>query len=303
MFECESISEGLHGVLLRLMERGEHVDGVASPNSIGSKFAGAPRPFTETRGDGFRLLDPRRRWATDSARQANASFAVANFLFTLAGGHDMAMITAYNARGVQFAEDQSRYEAAFGARLFSPGHQLAYVLKKLRADPASRRATAIIYCPEDTLLDRRDTPCGIGLQFLIRQSRLECICFMRSQSAAMVMPYDIFLFTMIQEWLAVELGIDVGPYTHLCASLHYYDDESAMVDAMLAAPGVAAPMPAMMEASPHVATTLVEAERRLRFGALEWEAGLDRYWQKFLQPLADHHVQRSSQKYFLELAS
>ncbi len=54
------------------------------------------------------------------------------------------MISAYNSRGGRFFETNPVIESAFGSRLFSPGHQLTYVRKKLLDDPMSRRGVAMI---------------------------------------------------------------------------------------------------------------------------------------------------------------
>lgn len=284
----QSFDEAYPQVLAEILSHGEAVAGVRSSTSIGSGFGTRDRPFIELQGGGFRLQDPRSRQLNSGPRQPNAAFAAANFIFTLAGGHEPEMISAYNARGQQFTEDSSRFEAAFGARLFSPGHQLAYASKKLRSDRMSRRATALIYNPDDTLLDRRDTPCAIALQFMIRHDRLDTVCFMRSQSAAMVMPYDVFLFTMIQEWLATELGIETGTYTHIAASLHLYEEDRPLAEQAVCMPnGPTISMPPMTSAGHSVATSLIETERCLRLAGREplKERPLDEYWLSFMDPI------------------
>lgn len=288
MKSFESFGAAYAQVISDILSHGEKVSGVTSPTSIGSGFGTRDRPFIEIQGGGFRLLNPRTRWLDGGSRQANPAFAAANFIFTLAGGHELEMISAYNARGAQFAEDSSRFEAAFGARLFSPGHQLAYAARKLKNDRMSRRATALIYDPGDTLLDRRDTPCAIALQFMIRNDRLDTVCFMRSQSAVMVMPYDVFLFTMIQEWMAVELGVELGSYTHVAASLHLYEEEAKLAENVLELGRPSSGrMPPMLTAGPSVAVSLIDLERSLRLVGTEPSSGshLDLYWRKFMEPV------------------
>jgi thymidylate synthase len=49
----------------------------------------------------------------------------------------------------------------------------------------------------------------------------------------MVLPYDVFAFTFLQECLAVELGIPVGLYYHNSGSFHYYLDEEPLVRKLL----------------------------------------------------------------------
>ena len=41
----------------------------------------------------------------------------------------------------------------------------------------------------------------------------------------MVFPYDVFLLTMIQEWVAADLGVRCGAFVCYVASLHYYVSE------------------------------------------------------------------------------
>ena len=305
MNEYQDFQSAYEITLDRLRAKGSRVGGVMSPNTVGSDFGTKDRPFIELQAEGFRLLNPRRRWLTGSPRQPSAVFAVANFIFTLGGGQDYEMIQSYNARGKSFLEDESRYESSFGIRLFSPGHQIAYVMKKLKDDKNSRRATASIYVPEDTVLDRRDTPCAIALQFLIRNGKLDCVCFMRSQSAAMVLPYDIFLFTMIQEWVATTLGTEVGTYSHIAASLHFYENEGELVANVIGGEGEAPEMKQMSIANPSIANSLVAAERAIRYlptasNVQQALSGIDPYWVDILSPIVDFHLSQPRSSYFFD---
>jgi len=288
MDEYPSFAHAYVAAIDALLRTGQRVAGAANPRSIASGFGTGARPIRELQGYGFRISNPRRRALDVSPRAADRVFPAANLIFTLAGGHEPEMISAYNPRGRQFTEDDSRYEAAFGARLFSPGHQLAHGRMKLADDLFTRRALAMIYDPEDTLMDRRDTPCAIGLQFFARDGRLDCVCFMRAQSALMVMPYDVHLFTMLQEWLAVELGLELGAYTHVSGSFHLYEDEAARAEQLLQGVSESCEMPPMSSAGPEVARWLIDTERRWRLGggSAEPDAKLDAYWSAVLAPVA-----------------
>ncbi len=48
---------------------------------------------------------------------------------------------------------------------------------------------------------------------------------MRSNDAYLGLPHDVFCFTMMQELVAAELGLEVGEYTHMVGSMHLYDDD------------------------------------------------------------------------------
>lgn len=289
-----SFQEAYLATLRSLAASGATSSGVSDPTSVGSGFGASPRATREILADAFTIEDPRERLVRIPARRLSTRFLVANTVWTIAGGHEAGMIAAYNARARDFARDRSYFEASFGARLFSPGNQLRHVERRLRADPESRRGTAVIYAPEDTLTDRLDVPCALALQFLIREGRLHAIAIMRSQSAAMVMPYDVFLFTMLQEILAVRLGIPLGHYIHTAGSMHYYQEEEDLIQKILA-DGIRGPsgMPAMQEASDRMLEEVVQAEQEIRLAsrfnrdpiAALAKFELDLYWRTFLEPL------------------
>lgn len=277
-----------------LRAHGMDVEGVVDPTSVGSRFGKVIRPTKEILADSFCISNPRHRLLESQRRKLSPAFLVANAVWTIGGGHDAAMISSYNSRGRDFARDQSYFEASFGIRLFASGHQIRHVERRLRQDQRTRRATAVIYTSEDTVVDRLDVPCALNLQFFVRNDRLHCLTIMRSQSAAMVMPYDVFLFTLIQEILAVRLGLQLGPYLHFAGSMHYYSEEAQLVESLLKErASTPAPMPVMQEASDRTLEELVQAEQFIRLtkrsGAdmpisLE-RFDLDDYWKTFLMPL------------------
>jgi hypothetical protein len=224
--------------LRELAARGAVVPSVADASSVGSAFGQQDRPFRELRNHSFELADPRNRLLTHPCRPLNIPFAVANALWTLAGSNSLTFIQPYNQRGAHFSDDQHTLHGAHGKRLFdSDGtDQVTAALERLRADPHSRRAVAIVLQPQDAISRSRDIPCLISLQFMQREGELHCVANMRSQSAAMVLPYDVFAVTFLQECLAVELGLSPGCYYHNSASFHYYLDEEATVRHVLASP-------------------------------------------------------------------
>lgn len=229
-----SMDEAFRGVLSRIATDGNRTEQITDRTSVGSRFGEMPRTTIEIVAAGFSLTNPRRRWVTLPGRDLNRAFAIANTLWTLSGSNQVKDIAFYNQRGIQFAQD-GILKGAMGARIFvSPvGNQVDRVISTLREFPASRRAVVQIYAPTDLADPPKDTPCTISLQYLLRAGQLEAITSMRSQSAALLLPYDVFLFTMIQEAVAAELGAKLGTYHHFCGSLHYYDDEQNLVSEII----------------------------------------------------------------------
>jgi len=68
-----------------------------------------------------------------------------------------------------------------------------------------------------------DIPCTVSWQFLIRNNALDMVCTMRSNDVWLGMPYDVFVNTTIQAFLAHKLDVQLGRYYHQVGSLHLYD--------------------------------------------------------------------------------
>jgi thymidylate synthase len=112
---------------------------------------------------------------------------------------------------------------------------------------------------------------------------------MRSSDAFKGLPHDIFCFTMLQEMIARDLGLEVGSYHHFAGSLHLYEDNingakkylSEGIHSLLAMP----PMP--LGPQWDVIPKMMAAEQRVRdgAGAAAMDASLDPYWQDLLRLL------------------
>jgi len=100
-------------------------------------------------------------------------------------------------------------------------------------DPDSRRAFLHIRTPEDSIIGSKDIPCTIGLQFFIRDGKLDLVVNMRSSDLILGISYDVPAFTFLQELMALELGICMGTYIHVSNSLHVYEKHFEMLDEIL----------------------------------------------------------------------
>lgn len=230
-----SLDTAYSGILRDISSCGIVVDSVVDPCSVGSKFGVAERPFREIINYSFSIGDPTRRTVRSRIRNVNVPFAIANTLWMLSGSDLLSFIGSYNELGGKFSDNNETLHGAHGKRLFDHGgvNQVLALRERLRDDTQSRRAVAVLLSATDAPSKSRDIPCVISLQFMIREGRLHCIVNMRSQSAAMVLPYDVFSFTFLQECLALDLGVGIGAYHHNAGSMHYYCDEADLVSRML----------------------------------------------------------------------
>lgn len=99
----------------------------------------------------------------------------------------------------------------------------------LVADPDTRKAIINIHEPINSVINPKDTPCTLALQFLIRNGQLHMIVTMRSNDLVTGWCNDILQFQFIALLLystlkfKFEMDIVLGSYIHQAASLHIYD--------------------------------------------------------------------------------
>jgi len=295
----ESMNVAYTSILRTLRDHGTLTEAITDPTSVGSSFGSHPRRTTELVATGFSITNPRARWLGSENRGLNKAFAVANTLWTVSGSNRLVDIEQYNRRGEKFAKD-GLLEGAVGHRIVNSaiGDQLDRVLETLRRAPSSRRAVVQIFSPQDLAQPPLDTPCTISLQYLVRAGRVDSITSMRSQSAAFLLPYDVYLFSMLQEMIASELGLELGTYHHFCGSLHYYEDEVEIVTRILNEPVATNAQSLTMPEMPAGGLTLarrtasieLELRRQMLNGspdAVDLKSyGLPLYWHELLSIVA-----------------
>jgi thymidylate synthase len=178
------------------------------------------------------LMNPIRRFSS--------AYAAAELLWYLSGTNDAAAMLAYAPSYANYCErkDDGTYTAfgAYGWRMrANPGFaqktypgsdQFGEVIRLLREKPSTRQAVISLWdsgdLPEAVAGRQLDLPCTIALQFLVRDRRVHCIAYMRSNDVWLGMPYDVFCFTGLQRIVADELGLEYGSYTHHVGSVHLY---------------------------------------------------------------------------------
>jgi len=157
----------------------------------------------------------------------------------------------------------------------------------LRFDPETRRAVLVFQDPDKMFdIDSVDVACASTLQFLIRNRKLHAVCTMRSNDAIWGLPYDVFLFTMLQELLACQLGLELGDYHHCAGSMHIYQrhvELSRRICALPADRDFTMPTMGACEQLP----AFLEGESRIRTGLEDDPAftHLDPYWLELLDVL------------------
>ncbi len=258
-------------------------------------------PTRELLGAVFRIESPRARLIISRERRWSLPYAIGEFLWHARGSQATADIEYYAPRWREIVggEDAVR-GSCYGARLFGAVNvaratESAWSRAKraLSHDRASRRAWLPIFDVSDLVeaTDTPDSPCTCGLQFIVSDDRLHCITTMRSNDLMLGFGYDVFFFTMLQEWMAVELGLALGWYQHQVGSLHLYERDVEKAERILREqPKSPPPMPVMPSPPPR---KLRDYEAALRTSEkLAPKPRLDAYWSVFADVLAYYAIGR-----------
>ena len=131
-------------------------------------------------------------------------------------------ISRFAKKWVDISDDGETNNSAYGWRIFDKFgfNQWQHVKELLWKDPNSRQA--VIHIKDADNRPTKDVPCTVYLQFFIRNGKLNLSVHMRSNDIWMGVPYDMFSFTFLQMKMAMELGVEIGQYTHYAGSLHIY---------------------------------------------------------------------------------
>ena len=210
-----TIDELWFAIVQELLEKGDRVE-----SRIGST--------RELLGYSATLSHVQQTFLLNKRRKLSPAYACAEFLWYLTTTRNIEMIKAYAPQYVNFAEDGVAH-GAYGYRIENNTreNQLELLIEHLRQSPGSRQAVVTFWKADDlwhSVRDKRkDLPCTLSLQFLIRKNKLHLITTMRSNDAWLGLPYDVFAFTCFQWLVAGILGIEPGTYTHQAGSIHLYE--------------------------------------------------------------------------------
>lgn len=183
----------------------------------------------------FVIDDPRDRLVISPARKINVPFAVAEWVGLMTGESSLAFFQQYIQSFDEYSSDGVFVDGAYGQRIWRLPlfNQIGGVIQELTRDPLSRRAVITLYDGPTDLYGGggKSTPCTLSIQFLIRDGKLNALTTMRSNDVVFGVSYDIFMFTMLQEFLARRLDVGLGQYYHRAGSLHLYERDFSLLAA------------------------------------------------------------------------
>lgn len=158
-------------------------------------------------------------------RNISLSYLCGELAWYFSGRRDTKFIAAFSKFWNKISDDGENANSAYGylIRLAFNFDQIEKVVELLKKDPNSRRAKININTPNENVIETKDEPCTMFLQFMIRDGKLNCTAVMRSNDIWLGFPYDVAFFTELQKYIARRLQVNYGTYTHIAISLHVYE--------------------------------------------------------------------------------
>lgn len=171
---------------------------------------------------------PTERVLFSAARDANPFLHFFESLWLLAGRCDVAFLKLFASRMTEFSDDGNIFNGAYGWRWRKayPFDQIENVISLLQRDPDSRRAVLSMWHVDDLFYSvncSKDVPCNTQVYVKIREGKLDLTVTCRSNDMLWgAYGTNVVQFSMLQEYLAGKLGVEVGRYTQVSDSFHVY---------------------------------------------------------------------------------
>lgn len=168
------------------------------------------------------LTNPLRNIMNNKLRKMPMRYAIGELLWYMSANNKLSEIQKYTQAWDRMSDDGETVNSNYGwcIRHKYGFDQWAYVREMLRKSPETRQAVLHIKTADNK--ESKDVNCTICIQFFIREGKLHATTYMRSNDIWLGFPYDVFQFTCMQILMSMELGVELGTYTHITGSLHLY---------------------------------------------------------------------------------
>lgn len=168
------------------------------------------------------IKDPTRCIMRNKIRNMPMRYAIGELCWYLSGNNSLKEIQKYTKAWDRMSDNGKTVNSNYGWCIKSKYgfDQWEYVKNLLSEDSNTRQAIIHIKTAEDK--KSLDVNCTVCLQFILRNNKLYLTTYMRSNDIWLGFPYDVFQFTIFQILMSMELGCELGAYTHIAGSLHLY---------------------------------------------------------------------------------
>lgn len=194
-------------------------------------------------------------------RKMSLAYAKREWLWYLGADPKDDSICEHATAWKKLQQEDGTFYSNYGQYLFGEQHlgrpnQFEYVIRTLKDDPQSRRASMVLLKAEHLFPANTDTVCTYAINFFIDQGYLNMTVMMRSNDVIWGFTNDAFcfwnLYLFVYQILKTSMAdLKAGSYTHVANSMHVYDRHYLMIHAILTNPNhrrIEVPMPTGREA-------------------------------------------------------
>lgn len=171
----------------------------------------------EVYDDEFRLLSLKKR-------NINPFFALVEYSWMIIGENNVKPLKNFISNYNIYTDDGYKLNGAYGHRIkyYFGFDQIESVINILKSDKNSRRAVVSLWSSDDLGKESNDLPCNTQIFFKIINGKLDITVINRSNDLFLGLPYDIFVFYMLQSYISRALCLENGIQRHYIDSLHVY---------------------------------------------------------------------------------
>ena len=168
-------------------------------------------------------------------RNLNYKFAFVESAWVLEGRNDLNTLLKYISNYDLYSDDAKTLNGAYGYRLrhYFNEDQIENAVIHLKNNPESRRVVLQIYAPNDLTKDSKDIPCNTTIYLKIENNALNITVVNRSNDLFLGIPYNIFIFGVLQKYIANRLSLNIGIQTQITDNLHIYEKDFKKVSEII----------------------------------------------------------------------
>ena len=171
-------------------------------------------------------LKPTERVCLIEERDANPFFHFIESMWMIAGRDDLKSLTHYVPSMSDFSDDGETLWGAYGKRWrkYFLKDQIDVIVKMLKYNPDDRRAVLQMWdAVHDLAKNGKDVPCNTNIYFKIRDNKLNMTVCNRSNDMLWgAYGANVVHMSVLQEFIAHKLEIEVGVYRQVSDSFHVY---------------------------------------------------------------------------------
>ena len=207
-------SEAFHDIYWRIVRDGVEFDNTKALFNFGFYIN---KPYNNSIEDNANV---KRGWSEE--------YAEAEWQWYLSGVPNIAKLGSLYGKVPQIwkrmADENGSVNSNYGWQ-WQRNDQLGKVIRMLRENPNTRKATISIYDGKEIDMYSTDTPCTYAIQFTVVDNKLNMSVMMRSNDLWYGFCNDQYQFSSLQMLVAYETGYDLGWYYHFAHNMHLYNDK------------------------------------------------------------------------------